>query len=262
MRTLARIAAQGHQSGKALPRTLAALDRLDVSIRESEITVIAGNPGSGKSALALTIARMMGVPTFYYSPDSSDGTQMMRALSMATGLTQKEVERHAADDPQWAADTLRGLDIWWSFASGPSLNDIADDALAYYELNGDFPKLFIVDSLYDVDDGSEGESAWFGLLNTLKDLKKRAKETGAAFIVLHHTSEQAKYEVCPPRSALQGKPAAVPETILTLANDPSSGILSIACVKNRHGEAHEDGTRPEYVFFDAQRMAITDVGDR
>jgi ABC-type cobalamin/Fe3+-siderophores transport system ATPase subunit len=90
MRTLARIASQGAQAGRPLPRTLAALDRLDVRFYESEVSVIAGQPGTGKSALALTLARLMDVPTLYISADSSDGTQMHRALSMATGLTQKQ----------------------------------------------------------------------------------------------------------------------------------------------------------------------------
>lgn len=259
MRTLARIASQGAQAGRPLPRTLAALDRLDVQFFESEVSVIAGQPGTGKSALALTLARLMDVPTLYISADSSDGTQMHRALSMATGLTQKEVAEQAAADHQWAADILRNLNIKWSFASTPSINDISEEALVYYEIYGEFPKLVIVDSLYDITEG-DSDNPWTDLLKTLKNLKQRANEMEACVLVLHHTSEQLKHEGCPPLSALQGKPGAVPALVLTLHNDPATSILSVACVKNRHGNASREGTSPEYTYFDAQRMAITDVG--
>lgn len=269
MRTLARIAKQGTVTGKALPRTLRALDRLEARFRTGEVSVIAGPPGAGKTALALHIAIAMGIPTLYISADSGDSTQMIRALAMLTGLTQKEAEDQAAADPDWAADLLKHLNIWWGgdelgFDAAPSMGTIASEVRAFTMVMGRPPELIIVDSLYNVEDGDESGSMWAGLMQTVSNLKRYAAEAEAAVVVLHHTNEGKELGdgEAPALSALQGKVGPLPALVLTLANDPAQGLLRIAAVKNRHGIADRSGLTPELVRFDPVRMGIRDLDDR
>lgn len=270
MRTLARIAKQGTTTGKALPRTLRALDRLEARFRTGEVSVIAGPPGAGKTALALHVAISMGVSTLYISADSGDSTQMVRAIAMLTGVTQKEAEDQAAANPEWAADLLRHLNIWWGgdengFDAAPSMATIAAEVRAFTMVMGAPPELIIVDSLYNVDDGEDGSgSMWAGLMKTVSNLKRYAAESEAAVVVLHHTNEGkdlAEGEA-PSLNALQGKVGPLPALVLTLANDPANGLLRIASVKNRHGFADRSGLNPELVRFDPVRMGIRDLDDR
>lgn len=260
MKTLARVATSPRSAAPSIPSPFRSFETNGVALRAGEVSVIAGQPGAGKSALALAVALNSGARTLYVSADSSDNTQLNRALSALTGYTQGVAEDEAARDPDWAADKLQSLNIAWSFDSSPTIETIAQEIRAYTEVMGEPPALIIIDSLYDIGDGLE--NPWAGLLDSIRQLKRIAQQADAAVLVLHHTSEQKEYAndgKCPSLSSLQGKIGPLPALVLTLKNIEEQRALAVAVVKNRHGQANRDGHATFTLRFDPARMQITET---
>ena len=220
--------------------------------------MIAGPPGAGKSTVALAIALKSKVPTLYASMDSHESTMALRSLSMATGRSQHDVEEYMTTNPQWAADTLRQEvgHIKWMFDASPSLADLEDEIAVYRELQGSDPELLVVDNCVDVthDSGDEFSS----LRSLMRELKWFARDTGAAVLALHHTSESYSGNPAPPRAALHGKIAQVPSCILTLAA-PQPGFMAVAAVKNRYGPADPTGSTAVWMDYHPASMTVKDL---
>ena len=222
------------------------------------MTQFAGPPGAGKSTLALAIAVLSGVPTLYASMDTHEATMALRTTAMVTGLPQLEVENRIRQDSSWAAQILasKASHITWMFDSSPSLQDLADEIALYREVQGDNMQLLVVDNMIDVTHESGDE---FSSLRSLaRELKWWARETGAAVLALHHTSESYTGNPCPPRAALHGKIAQIPSLICTLAA-PSDGVMAIAPVKNRYGPADPSGQTAMWMDYNPATMQIKDI---
>ena len=248
---------QGDTGGQPLPSVWPGLTALGGDIRSAELTVIAGQPGSGKSTFALATAVRLGVPTLYFCADTAAWTMGVRLASMITGETQEAVEERMMRDPSWGSDVLGSArHIRWCFDGAPTLEDIDLEVAAYEEIHGQAPVLIVIDNLVDVADG---EDEWASIRRTLKELKFLARDTGAAVVVLHHASEAvAVAENCaPPRSAILGKDSRLPALVLTIAAYDT--FLAIASVKNRYGKADPSGRSCVWLGFDGARMNIFEL---
>lgn len=192
----------------------------------------------------------------YFSADTDVSTTRVRAAAHLAGAPVRQVEAELAlpDAREYYEDVLSDADhIRWCFDSAPSLDDIAIEIAAFTELWGVPPAMVIVDNLMDV--AIEDATEWAAMRKVAKVLKYEARETGAAFLVLHHCSEGEGDPSTPPaRRAIQGKVSQLPALILTIAN--TGGDMRIACVKNRHGKA--DPTANTYVTLrsNLDRMEI------
>lgn len=257
MLSFKRPAAAERAGGAKLPMPWATLDRLDVSLRRSEVSMIAGVPGAGKSSLALVYALRAKVPTLYIAADTSEWTMRVRTLAALTGKTQAFVEKALTDEP--AFDWFAQADhIAWCFDAAPSIPSIRVELDAYNEVHGLYPELIVVDNLIDIAQGQGDE--WQALRATMKDLKVLARDVDAAVAVLHHVSEadgsKFKGSNAPTRAAIQGKVAQLPALILTL--DSVNDQMYIGVVKNRYGQAAANGSYGVALEFDATRMQIGD----
>lgn len=221
--------------------------------------MVAGPPGAGKSTVALAIALKSRVPTLYASMDSHESTMAIRALSMATGISQSEVENRMVADPEWASALLKEHvgHIKWMFDASPTLKDLEDQINVYRELQGDNPALIVVDNAVDVthDSGDEFSS----LRSLMREVKWWSRDTGAAFLILHHTSEGYEGYPCPPRAALHGKIAQVPSLIVTLSSS-QPGLMAAAAVKNRYGPADATGKTAVWMDYAPETMMLKDYG--
>ena len=221
--------------------------------------MVAGPPGAGKSTVALAIALKSRVPTLYASMDSHESTMAIRALSMATGISQSEVENRMVSDPEWASVLLKEHvgHIKWMFDASPTLKDLEDQINVYRELQGDNPALIVVDNAVDVthDSGDEFSS----LRSLMREVKWWSRDTGAAFLILHHTSEGYEGYPCPPRAALHGKIAQVPSLIVTLSSS-QPGLMAAAAVKNRYGPADATGKTAVWMDYAPETMMLKDYG--
>ena len=261
MRTLARAVGSKDIGGEPIPPVFRTLEINKVSIRRSEISMIAGTPGAGKSTLALAIALRSKVPTLYVSADTNAHTMAMRLLSMITGMSQTDAERALIDNVEKSRQIINEHSghIFWSFDSAPSMSDLDMEVDAFKELWGCDPTLIVVDNLMDIamDGGNEFEN----MRSVIKELKYLGRDTNAAILLLHHTKEGIEGYPCQPRSALQGMVAQLPALILTVGSD-APGFIAVAPVKNRYGKADQTGKTSYWLQFNPEFMDVSDIPER
>jgi hypothetical protein len=92
----------------------------------------------------------------------------------------------------------------------------------------------------------------------MKEIKFLARDTNAAILLLHHTSEAFTGNPCPPRSSIQGKVSQMPALICTMAITPA-GDMAVSPVKNRYGAANASGTDAVYLKFNPEYMNLDDI---
>ena len=257
MRTLHRSVRTIDRGGTAIPVPFQSWTDHGISIRKGEVSMIAGPPGAGKSSVALAIAVHSKVPTLYVSCDSHESTMALRTISMVTKLPQHEVEQFMVSDPEWAAQIIRehAGHIHWMFDASPTLSDLEDEINCYRLVMGDNPQLVIVDNAVDVTHESGDEFS--SLRSLFREMKWWSRDTGAAFVALHHTSEGYPGNPCPPRSAVHGKVNQVPSLTLTLSS-AEPGLMAVAAVKNRYGPADASGQTALWMNYHPSTMQIAD----
>jgi predicted ATP-dependent serine protease len=258
MKTLSRSVGRSDIGGEPMPAVFRTFEQNKIIFRRSEVSLIAGTPGAGKSTLALALALRMQAPTLYVSADTNAHTMAMRLYSMIEGVSQTDAEKIISEQPDLAKEKLaQARHIYWSFDSSPSLSDLDDEVTALEETLGESPALIVVDNLMDINmDGGEEFGA---MRSALKELKYLARDTNAAVVVLHHTKEGYSGTPCQPRSAVQGMVNQLPALILTVGQQ--DGMLGVASVKNRYGKADPSGNNPVWLQFLPEYMFIADLED-
>jgi predicted ATP-dependent serine protease len=256
VKTLTRSVGRPDIGGEPMPPVFRTFDLNQIVLRRAEVSMIAGQPGAGKSTLALALALRMQSPTLYLSADTNAHTMAMRLYSMITGTSQSDAEKVISNEPDKARETLLlSNHIYWSFDSNPGLNDIDEEVTAVEELLGEPPALIVVDNLMDV--AMDGGEEFGGMRSAMKELKYLARDTNAAVLVLHHTKESYSADPCPPRSSVQGMVNQLPALILTLGQH--QGLMAVASVKNRYGKADPSGNTPVWLQFNPEYMFISDL---
>lgn len=257
MRSLLHVVS-GHESGgESLPEILPALTAEDVGFRRGQLHVVAAVPGGGKTLLALWYAVKSKVPTLYFSADSDASTIAERAGAILLDKKSKEVKAMLSGDASvLVEDALADAShIRFDFDSGPDIESIEQELLAYCELYGDMPSLVVVDNLMNIHGDSDNE--WTAMRDSMSALHTLARDTEAAFVVLHHVSEaqsESKPDFPAPRRALMGKVAALPEVVLTVALSGSQ--YRISAVKNRHGQSYPKADHYITVAADLAYMTL------
>ena len=261
MRTLARAVGNTDIGGEPLPTVFKAFDVNKIVIRRSEISMIAGTPGAGKSTVALAIALRAKVPTLYISADTNAHTMAMRLLSMITNKPQSEAEMLLIDNVEQSRKVINDSSghIFWSFESAPTLTDLDQEVEAFEELWGCAPTLIVIDNLMDI--ANDGGEEFAAMRSTIKELKYLARDTNAAVLLLHHTKESYVGTPCQPRSALQGMVAQLPALICTVGSD-APGYIAVAPVKNRYGKADPTGATKLWLQFNPEIMDVSDIPER
>jgi predicted ATP-dependent serine protease len=261
MRTLARAVGSVDIGGEPLPSVVRTFDANKVVIRRSEISMIAGTPGAGKSTLALAIALRAKVPTLYISADTNAHTMAMRLLSMIINKPQSEAEMLLIEDVENSRKIINNSSghIFWSFESAPTLSDLDQEVEAFEELWGCAPTLIVIDNLMDI--ANDGGEEFAAMRSTIKELKYLARDTNAAVLLLHHTKESYVGNPCQPRSALQGMVAQLPALICTVGTN-APGFIAVAPVKNRYGKADPTGDTAFWLQFNPEIMDVSDIPER
>lgn len=256
MRSLLQVVRGTSEAGKDLPEILPALAARTIHFRHGQLHVIAGQPGRGKTLLALWYAITCGEPVLYFSADSDQGTVANRAAAVLMSRTVNDIKEmrklsdvSLVEDELWELNKRVRIDV----DPHPTLDGIYDEVLAYVELFGKCPSAIFVDNLMNVQSMHENE--WTGYRDTMRALHGLARETEAAVVVLHHVSEgDSKPNRPAPMRALMGKVSALPETILTVALDGDQ--YHLCAVKNRDGEADPMANDPITVYVDAPSMSL------
>lgn len=258
MLSFVRPSRSAKEGGEKLPMPFKSLEQMGASLRRSEVSMLAGTPGSGKSSLALSLAIKAQVPALYVAADTSEWTMRVRTLAALSGKDQAICEKALLDEPDesWFSGANH---IAWSFDSSPSIEQIRLELDAYDEVHGTVPHLIVVDNLIDVAQNAGDE--WAALRATMKDLKVLARDTRASVLVLHHVSEadvrKFRSSFAPPRYAIQGKVSQLPALVLTL-DSTAPHTMHLGIVKNRYGQASENGSYGPALQFNPSTMQISD----
>lgn len=201
------------------------------------VTLLAGGPGSGKTISSLNFVENIGVPTLYISNDSTKYTIVNRVFSL---LTQREMavsKEIIESNPEKTRKTLaRWSNVRFDFSSKPDVHEIARHGDAFREIFGEYPHFTIVDILMNIDHEGVAEQNYWRLMPELKEI---ASDWNTAMLAVHHTSESAKGEPCPPMSAIMGKANQLPELIITQAMVGNN--VHYAVCKNRNGPSDPSG---------------------
>lgn len=248
---------KGRRAGRPLPH-VPELDDLHDGwfrfwFRASELTMIAGQPGSQKSGFALWLASKFAIPTLYFSADSSAWTVSTRLAAAMTRHTTETVGKGmAAGADDYYSDILATSPIRFCYDPNPSASTLQGELDAWVEAWDEYPQLIVVDNLMDVVGAGDNETA--AAKDVLLGLKTIARTTEAAVWVLHHMSETGTDPRVPsPRKALMGKVAQTPENILSIAiaEDPTEFLISV--VKQRSGPSDPTATRRERLRVHPER---------
>ena len=258
MLTIAQAAGKTKNGAALLPDLFPALVSDGIRFRRGQVTMIAGQPNSGKSLLALFYALKANVPTLYISADTDAYTTAIRAAAVVTGSQVQSVEEafNSGSGYEFYQDELATLKhLQFSFDPSPTLDDIELSIEAYGESFGEYPHLLIIDNLLNI--AALHDNEWTGMRDIAKAMHHIARQTEAAVFMLHHTSEaEGKPELPPSRKSIQGKISQLPEMILTVALDHDSSEYRIACVKNRFAKNSPSGTDYTVLYADASRMTL------
>jgi len=258
MLSLTQAAANSSHDFQILPDVFPSLQSEGIRFRRGQLTMIAGQPNAGKSLIALWLAVQMKVPTLYISADTDAYTTAIRASAMATGHQVSTVEEAflTGMGKDFYTQELASIShLQFDFAPSPTLDEIDLAIRAYGEAYGEYPHMIIVDNAMNVV-SMQGDE-WSGLREIAKAMHHIARETDAAVLLLHHTSEaEGKADMPPSRKAIQGKIAQLPEMILTVALVPHSGEFRVAAVKNRFARHSATGDHFVTLWADASRMSM------
>lgn len=260
MLTLTQATSKTRKTVQLLPDLFTKLSSEGIRFRRGQVTMIAGQPNSGKSLLALFYGIKAGVPTLYISADTDAYTTAIRAAACITGNTINTVEEAFAsgDGYDFYLDEISSIDnVQFVFDPSPTLDDIEMSVEAYGESYGEYPHLIIVDNLMNI--AALHDNEWTGMRDIAKAMHHLSRQTDAAVFLLHHTSEgEGKPEMPPSRKSIQGKISQLPEMILTVAMDHDSGEFRVACVKNRFAKHSPTGDNYAVLYADASRMSLYD----
>lgn len=244
-------------AGRPLPDIMPSLTARGIRPRRGQVMMVAGPPNGGKSFLGLWYCVKHNLPTLYISADTDQSTTLYRALAM---LTEDKVDNvEAAFEYGAEGEYLEALEqiknVRFTFESAPTVDDIAQEVLAYEELYGAPPSLVIVDNLLNIV--GEGTDGWAGMVDVSKFLHKLARVSEASVWVLHHTSESAGNVTLPAsRKAVLNKANQIPEVILTVAMDAARNQYHVACVKNRSGPHDASGKTFTSLYTLPSRMQL------
>lgn len=260
MQTLARAVSRPGAGGAPLPTIYPSLARdWKMDIRRGEVTLIAAQPGAGKSTLALDMCvkwvTQHDLIGLYFSADSSELVAASRAGAMLTGYTTQDVESRLKRGDGYIIDILEQLaGLRFCFEPDITLEVLELEVEAFVELWGREPDFIVVDNLTDVEGQAEDEFP--ALRRTMKVMTYLARESGAGVLVLHHTSEGENPDPCPSRKSIHGKVAQKAAVIVTMAEGWNE--KHIAVVKNRFGKSDRTGRTATAIKFDPERMAFMD----
>lgn len=272
MLTAAASVASAKEKGGQLPYVpdLSALYEYGTTPRRGQILMIAGQPGSQKSGLALWWTSLLDLDVLYFSADSDAHTVSTRLAAIHTGRPVREVEEDFLDDDgraYYARVLGEKSRIRLCYDSNPTLDSMQEELDAWVELFDEHPAVIVVDNLMDLV--FDGENEFAGQKQLLLSLKALGRMTGAAIVVLHHMTEAVGESNVPsPRKAVQGKVAQTPEIILSVAVDGDQ--FHIATVKDRSGPADPSGKtfvtlgiqpeRNQFSFRPSMQQRADDVG--
>jgi hypothetical protein len=247
------------------------LEAVGAKVRRGQIAMICGIPGGGKSLFTLDWVIALGdhdLKGMYFSNDTDRMTLGKRAVADLLDIEIDAAEKllDEKDENAWEILDAAMSHIWFSFDADTSLSDIEQELNCYALVNGCWPDFVVIDVLMNVagDQSDSGDHTQFA--EAMHWFHGTARNTQAAFFVLHHTTGEAERYPDNPIAMGQvlGKVSKLARLILTLYR-PMDGYLGVSVVKNTSGKADASGWNvqakipyaPERSFFEKKIRVYT-----
>jgi RecA-family ATPase len=262
MYSLRKFASRTGKIGRPLPDPFPSFALHRITFRHGATSMIAGNPGSFKSVLALnmlTFWARAGKTGLYFSADSDEFTVARRVGAMLTGDADFAVEQNMTNSRvgRYVDAISESLGSVHFYYKSTDMDGITATMRTFEAVYGAYPDFVVVDNLMDYVDAA-GE--WELMRTMTRDLDILARETKSHICILHHTSESAAPPgVVPPSRAVQGKVTQKARLVLTVAAIGTG--LQLACVKNTNGP--QDPTAKNVLtFFVQPSLRVEDISFR
>jgi hypothetical protein len=270
MQTLGLALRNSEDVGNALPSVFPSLEKIGAKFRRGQLSLIAGGPGTGKSAVASFIAvhsgygdfNEIGIPTLYFSADTDKRTLGNRIAASVSHHTVDETEELLNKKHKGMLQILddNTSHIWFNWNNGPNVEDIQDEVEAFAHATGDWPHLIVIDNLKNIWVDSSGEGGEHVRYDRVLDfLHELAGQTNAHIMVLHHVVgiyEDGDRPI--PLSGILGKVTKPFRLILTLYR-PGEQQIGMSVVKNSTGRMDQSGGLSVYFNIDLERQQFMDV---
>lgn len=222
-----------------------------VMLTTSMLVGLLGNPGSGKSNLAMNILNhtsKSSVPSAFFSMDMGIPLVYLKLIQKHTGLQVKDIFSLYKNGNTSKIKEFEGIvesnykNVQFNFKSGLSTSDIRDSIIEYEKLAGTKLKLVVVDYLECILGPHADSNANVALIaNQLKDI---ANETETCVLLLLQTQKHSAQPDEPLLSMKAIKGSSVIEqacsVILSIwregyspKNTARDRFMSIATVKDR-----------------------------
>jgi hypothetical protein len=259
MHSLSLALQYGEREGSPLHCPYPGIRQMRAFFRKGQLSMVAGPPGGGKTALCTDYLLNQKETVLYFSADGDRGTVGNRVIACLKGWPLHEVERIMKNPP---VALFRQLDeltghIAFCFRSSLSPDFITQEVQRYAITNGEYPAVIVVDNLIDMTaEAGGGMDDHSGHAASAKWLKDLASETGAAVIVLHHTVGVIGGSDPIPRTAILGKIDRHPRLILTISR-PSDTQMFVSVVKNSNGPADQTGFLGTTIDVDLESMTFS-----
>lgn len=269
MQTLSLALRNSEAVGNSLPSVFPSLDKIGAKFRRGQLSLIAGGPGTGKSALAAYIAvngaygefGESPISTLYFSADTDKRTLGNRIAASVAHETVDNAELLLGQGHQGFYRILEDntRHIWFSWNNGPGLRDIEEEVEAFAHATGDWPHLIVIDNLKNIwvdNPGDGGEHVRYD--RVLDFLHELAGQTNAHIMVLHHVTgfyEDGDKPI--PLSGILGKVTKPFRLIITLFR-PTEEQIGLSIVKNSTGRMDQSGKLAVYLTVDLERQQFID----
>lgn len=168
---------------------LKSLQDLTGPLMPGRLYVLAGPPGSGKSALAYQVAEYVSrvVPTLVEEIEMEADELVERDLASRTGIAADKIERASLNEQEIetlfdAAVKLSGLKLYLDSTTSPTTSLIRSKAMRMQRLKG--LGLLAIDHLLYIQRPDKKMGEFEGIRANLQALKKMAKDLGIPIVLL------------------------------------------------------------------------------
>ncbi|MGE5027447.1 MAG: replicative DNA helicase [Betaproteobacteria bacterium] len=237
---------EGVPQQASLSTGLQGLDeRLNGGLRRDRLYIVAGRPGSGKSALLLGIAlqaAMRGHRVGFFTLEMPVEEQLDRLLSMLSGVPNQRIETgrledHDKGEIRRVKENVPQLPITFDELAGYTIPELRAQCRRMAARGLD---LVVLDSLNLLDPQANGEKPYERINWLAVQLKLIARELGVPVLAAHHMSRRIELgaERDPELSDLEQAGEKPADVVAFLYRGPKSGpknIRRLLIAKQRSG---------------------------
>lgn len=243
-------------AGVPLPPVYPSLEKAGVHICRSQLSLIVGKPGSGKSFFGMCLIALMKVPTLAFLLDTNELTASARFASIVTKDAFQDVKAAVIDGDQDYGQALSAeLGHIRVCFHAPTVEDVEREIMGFDQRYGLPPDAVFVDNLGNQASGLMDE--WAATKALTLEYDGLAKKYQCAVMATAHTTDLSGSEPAE-RTKILGKVTQYPRVILSVGYNENEGRLGVAVVKNTEGPSDPKAERPIVFTADPARMQLSE----